>query len=231
MRFVASLLTLLAIGGLAPVAAIAAPIAPATALQELTVMNTPAAPTTAKKTRAAKAAGKATDIPATVADTDNRSEEQTGPVDGNLPSTGRGEIAAMNSEGQPTAPAQSDGTDAVAQQAQPEPVAGAQVPAGESTALVAPSPETGETGEADSAAASSVDTAAPERPRVVTADLKLNVNEHIFEGWLVVSGPPEGRRRAGLRFGPKPTPIRAEDLTSDQLAALYADPLLTIRAS
>lgn len=234
MRLVASLLALLSIGGLAPAGAFAAPIASVAAPQELTVMNTPAAPTTIKKTRAAKAAEKVTDIPVAVADTNTRSEEQTAPVDGSLPSTGRGEIAAMNSEGQPPAPAHSDGTDTVAEQAQPEPIEGAQAPAGESTALVTPSPETGEIEEADAAAASSVEALmewrAEGNPPEALAGGVLKV-QHIFEGWLVVSGPPEGRRRAGLRFGPTPTPLRAEDLTSEQLAALYADPLLTIRAS
>lgn len=235
MRLVASLFTLCLLAtGLAPAAALAAPADPVPALQELIAMNTPATPTAIKKTRAAKAAEKVTDIPAAVADTHTRSEEQTAPVDGNLPSTGRGEIAAMNPEGQPPASAHSDGTHAVAEQAQPEPIEGAQVPAYESTAFVAPSPETGEIEEADAAAASSVESLmewrAEDNPPEALASGVLKV-KHIFEGWLVVSGPPEGRRRAGMRFDPTPKPIRAEDLTSEQLAALYADPVLTIRAS
>ncbi|RTL99776.1 hypothetical protein EJV44_04655 [Ancylobacter aquaticus] len=227
MRLVASLFALcLLTAGIPASGAIAALATPA---QQELIMATP--DTTVKKTRATKAAEKAkADTAADVAaETNTSSDEQTGSVDGTLPSTGRGEIAASIPEGQPTVPAHSDGMDAEAQEAQPEPIEGAQVPADESTAFVAPSPETGEIEEAEAAAASSIDTPAPDLPRLVTVDLKLNVNEHIFEGTLVVSGPPEGRRRAGMRFSPTPTPIRAEDLTSDQLAALYADPLLTIR--
>ena len=244
MRLVSSLFALcLLTAGLPAAGALAAPAVPAQ--QELT-MATP--DTTVKKTRTTKAAEKAkADIAADVAaETNTSSEEQTAPVDGTLPSTGRGEIAAMNTEGQPTTPAPGDGTDVEAQQAQPEPIEGAQVLADESTAFVAPSPETGEIEEAEAAAASSIDTQAlhervaalsAERAAILPSEksgrlIKVaKTSDHMFVGLLAVSGPPEGRRRAGMRFSPTPTPIRAEDLTSDQLAALYADPLLTIRAS
>ena len=43
-----------------------------------------------------------------------------------------------------------------------------------------------------------------------------------------VTGPKQGRRRAGHRFGPEPVLFHAGELTEDDLVALEADPLLTV---
>ena len=45
---------------------------------------------------------------------------------------------------------------------------------------------------------------------------------------LIVTGPKAGRRRAGRAFGLEPVSINAMDLTEDEIAALQADPLLTV---
>ena len=45
---------------------------------------------------------------------------------------------------------------------------------------------------------------------------------------VVVTGPKAGRRRAGRAFGLEPVSINAMDLTEDEIAALQADPLLTV---
>jgi hypothetical protein len=45
---------------------------------------------------------------------------------------------------------------------------------------------------------------------------------------VTVIGPPAGRRRAGMRFGPEPVTIPVADLTGEQLAALMGDPALVV---
>lgn len=45
---------------------------------------------------------------------------------------------------------------------------------------------------------------------------------------VIVTGPKAGRRRAGRAFGPEPVPINSMDLTEDEIAALQADPALTV---
>jgi hypothetical protein len=46
---------------------------------------------------------------------------------------------------------------------------------------------------------------------------------------LIVTGPQSGRRRAGRAFGPEPVTLNAMDLTQDEIAALQADPALTVQ--
>ncbi len=48
------------------------------------------------------------------------------------------------------------------------------------------------------------------------------------EAWLIVSGPANGRRRAGHSFGAEVTELRAADLTDDQIAAIKGDPQLAV---
>lgn len=38
-----------------------------------------------------------------------------------------------------------------------------------------------------------------------------------------------GRRRAGMAFGPTPVPLRVDDLSEDQVAALAGDPELVVQ--
>lgn len=45
---------------------------------------------------------------------------------------------------------------------------------------------------------------------------------------VVVTGPKAGRRRAGRAFGPEPVSIPAAALTEHEIAALQADPFLTV---
>lgn len=45
---------------------------------------------------------------------------------------------------------------------------------------------------------------------------------------ITVLGPPQGRRRAGVRFGPEPVEIPAAKLSKAQLEALKSDPLLSV---
>ncbi len=45
---------------------------------------------------------------------------------------------------------------------------------------------------------------------------------------LVVKGPAAGRWRAGRRFGAEPTVVVREDLDDDQVAAILADPALSV---
>lgn len=45
---------------------------------------------------------------------------------------------------------------------------------------------------------------------------------------LVRSTSDRGRRRAGLAFGPIPTPVQVDELTDEQIAGLLADPQLII---
>ncbi|CAA0129464.1 Uncharacterised protein [Starkeya nomas] len=219
------------------------------------------APVTAKKTRATKAAEKAKPGEATVqaADTTivtNTPEGASGTAR-EAPSAGSGGDALQASSGTQSAPPSSipaapQPVQSTGGKAEPEaePVGDidgevAQATGSEATSLpdevARPRRAVSETGEASeggsAAAAPDADLGIVYEPadnppeQLARGILKVNVNEHIFEGWLVVIGPPEGRRRAGRRFGPTPTAVRAEDLTSEQLAGLYADPLLTIRAT
>ncbi|HEX8485702.1 hypothetical protein [Sphingomonas sp.] len=48
---------------------------------------------------------------------------------------------------------------------------------------------------------------------------------------IEVVGPPQGRRRAGLTFGPQPRRFLAGELTEDDIAVLRADPLLAVGVS
>lgn len=48
---------------------------------------------------------------------------------------------------------------------------------------------------------------------------------------IEVVGPPQGRRRAGRSFGPKAVRFLASQLDADAVAALRADPLLTVGVS
>lgn len=45
---------------------------------------------------------------------------------------------------------------------------------------------------------------------------------------MVRSVRPEGRRRAGLAFGPEPIPVSCDDLSPEQLRALGEDPDLIV---
>ena len=45
---------------------------------------------------------------------------------------------------------------------------------------------------------------------------------------IEVVGPPQGRRRAGLAFGPEPRRFLATQLTGGQLSAIRADPMLAV---
>lgn len=45
---------------------------------------------------------------------------------------------------------------------------------------------------------------------------------------LIITGPKAGRRRAGRDFGPAPVSVPLADLTEADLAALQADPALTV---
>ena len=47
---------------------------------------------------------------------------------------------------------------------------------------------------------------------------------------ITVVGPKEGRRRAGLRFGPIGVKVDLSTITAEQLAAIKADPKLAIVA-
>ncbi|MGC9368706.1 MAG: hypothetical protein ACP5DX_04105 [Paracoccaceae bacterium] len=45
-------------------------------------------------------------------------------------------------------------------------------------------------------------------------------------GTITVTGPKQGRWRAGRHFGPEPIEIPLDELTEDQIAAIEADPRL-----
>lgn len=45
---------------------------------------------------------------------------------------------------------------------------------------------------------------------------------------LIITGPKRGRWRAGRHFGPQPVTIPLTDLTDADIAALRADPALTV---
>ena len=45
---------------------------------------------------------------------------------------------------------------------------------------------------------------------------------------LIITGPKRGRWRGGRHFGPQPVTIPLTDLTGDEIAALRADPALTV---
>ncbi|MFN4126923.1 hypothetical protein [Pannonibacter indicus] len=45
---------------------------------------------------------------------------------------------------------------------------------------------------------------------------------------LTITGPRRGRWRGGRHFGPQPVTIPLADLTGDEIAALRADPALTV---
>lgn len=47
---------------------------------------------------------------------------------------------------------------------------------------------------------------------------------------LLVKGPRQGRWRCGRHFGAEPVSILLEDLSNDEVAALNADPALTVTA-
>jgi hypothetical protein len=46
---------------------------------------------------------------------------------------------------------------------------------------------------------------------------------------IIVTAPGGPRRRAGLDFGKIAVPVALDDISEEQLAALAADPMLTIR--
>lgn len=46
---------------------------------------------------------------------------------------------------------------------------------------------------------------------------------------ILVSAPGGPRRRAGLDFGKIAVPVALDDVSEEQLAAIAADPMLTIR--
>jgi hypothetical protein len=51
------------------------------------------------------------------------------------------------------------------------------------------------------------------------------------KGVLTVTGPETGRRRAGHVFGKAPVEVDASTLTQNQVDAIMADPLLSVKAS
>lgn len=218
MRLVASLFAVcLLLAGFPGSGAVAAPIVPVPALQELIAMGTPdAAPkktrTTkaAEKSKASEAAGKAADTTTTIAA--NTPEGASGTAR-EAPSAGSGDGALQASSGTQSAPPHTTES-----QTGPTIV----------NVVNVTSPDSSADGHILAEAAAAL---GGQPPAVFPSETSLDLAQHIFAGALVVSGPPEGRRRAGRRFGPTPTTVRAEDLTSEQLAGLYADPLLTIRAT
>jgi hypothetical protein len=91
-------------------------------------------------------------------------------------------------------------------------------PAAASAEVTAPAPET--TGTADAA----IDPgAAPGTPDGAVAAGGPSL--------ITVVGPAKGRWRAGWHFGPTATVIPADQLTEAQIAALNADPELTVITS
>lgn len=94
---------------------------------------------------------------------------------------------------------------------QPKPAPEAQTSAAEAK----PSPDqvTPQAAPVEEAVSAEAEVAAPLQPPALT---------------VVVTGPKEGRRRAGRAFGPEPVSIQAEELTEDEIAALQADPFLRV---
>lgn len=48
---------------------------------------------------------------------------------------------------------------------------------------------------------------------------------------ITVLGPPQGRRRAGRRFGPEAVEIPVSELTAAAIKQLKSDPLLSVSES
>lgn len=83
-------------------------------------------------------------------------------------------------------------------------------------------PEDGDREALEAAVAAITGDLAPIIPEGVTLEL-------LPSGYQVrVTGPRKGRRRAGRSFGREPVSIPIEELTGEDLAALQADPALTV---
>lgn len=93
----------------------------------------------------------------------------------------------------------------------PKPAPEAQSPAPEAAA--APGEVTPQAAPVQEVIPAEAETAAPLRAPALT---------------VVVTGPKQGRRRAGRAFGPEPVSFNVMDLTEDEIAAFQADPLLTV---
>lgn len=67
----------------------------------------------------------------------------------------------------------------------------------------------------------------PESGAVVPPEAPLPAEEQPAAS-VVVIGPPQGRWRCGRKFGKEPVTLPAADLSEDELAALQADPHLSV---
>lgn len=88
----------------------------------------------------------------------------------------------------------------------------------EPEAQAAPEPEVTPEPEAQAAPEAAV-TPEPEAPKQETPQKTAAT--------LVVTGPREGRRRAGRHFGAEPVSIRLDDLSEAEWDAIEGDPALT----
>lgn len=229
----------LSLSGMLAAAPSAALAASTPTTQEIAALgNLDTAPSKAAK----PAKGKATKV------TNNPASEQAGPVDGTLPSTGRGEVAASATDEEKAALLRA----VLDTGGGPAPI----IPKGMGIEFLAPSSDNPppqlaagllQVGILDPAGDLSdikepvADFDAADLRSETGAGIAALLDEHLKRpmlpihplvddgSTLLVIGPPDGRRRIGHRFGPHPIPLRAADLTTDQLVALYSDPLLTIR--
>lgn len=66
-----------------------------------------------------------------------------------------------------------------------------------------------------------------EQPARAEADAGVGGADRVgADGCLVVTGPRQGRRRAGRAFGPETVSIPLADLSGEEVEAILSDPLL-----
>lgn len=109
-----------------------------------------------------------------------------------------------------------------AQEGQTQPAAAASPAPGAETGPQTPA--TGNEGAAEAGEATAV--AAPAEATAPTGDAALKPVS--AEAFVLIKGPPAGRRRIGRLFGPEPVEVNLAELTEAEQKALCDDPLLTV---